>query len=232
MNNTSTSSKVLLALTSHAQLGNTGKSTGYYLSELSHPYSVLEQAGFNIDLVSPQGGKAPLDENSRDLTDPINRGFLERTNIVQQLDHTAKPQQVNAKNYAAILFIGGHGTMWDFHDNIELQRIAATIYQNGGIVAAVCHGPASLVNLKLSDGNYLIKGKKLTAFSNAEEEAVGLSQIVPFALESTLVEKGAFYTKAPLWQKHVVIDGRLLTGQNPASATALGEAIVHVLRSH
>lgn len=230
MKNNAAATKVLLALTSHAQLGNTGKSTGYYLSELSHPYTIFEQAGLKMDLVSPQRGKAPLDENSRDLTDPINREFLDRKNILQQLDNTAIPQQVNAKDYHGILFVGGHGAMWDFPNHAELQHIAATIYENGGIVAAVCHGPASLVNLKLSDGSYLINGKKLTGFSHAEEEAVGLSQIVPFPLESTLVDRGAFYTKAPLWQKHVVMDGRLLTGQNPASATALGEAIVHVLR--
>lgn len=142
---------------------------------------------------------------------------------------TLHPDQINPADYAAILYVGGHGPMWDTPDNQALQRIAAQIYESDGIVAAVCHGPCGIVNVKLSNGKYLIEGKEVTGFSNAEEEAVGLTKVMPFLLETRMKERGARYHAAANWQANVVVSERLVTGQNPASATPLGEAIAKLL---
>lgn len=219
--------KILIVVTSHSQLGNTGKPTGYYLPEVAHPALVLEKAGYQVDIASPQGGKAPMDERSRDLKDPINKKFLETSEA--KLNNTLALKDVDAKKYKAIIFAGGHGTMWDFADDKNLQKVATQIYEDGGVVSAVCHGPAALVNIKLSSGKYLVDGKKVTGFTNAEEEAVELTKVMPFLLESKLKERGATFNGAGLWQNNVVVDGRLVTGQNPASAGGVGEAVAKVL---
>ena len=135
-----------------------------------------------------------------------------------------------ARGYAAIFFAGGHGTMWDFPDDARLQRLTATIYEKGGVVGAVCHGPAALVNVKLSDGSYLVAGRTVAGFTNEEEEAVGLTKVVPFLLESRMIERGATITKAANFQAHSVADARVVTGQNPASATGVAEKIVGLLK--
>jgi putative intracellular protease/amidase len=223
--------KVLIVVTSHGLLGNTGKPTGYYLPEVSHPFFALEKAGFQVDIASPQGGKAPMDERSKDLTDPENKLFMERKDLVSKIENTIPLSKVKASNYQAILFAGGHGTMWDFADNDTIAKLSSSIYENGGIVAAVCHGPAALLNIKLSNGKYLIDGKNVAAFSNEEEAASGLTQTVPFLLETELTKKGASYTKAPLWQSHVQVSERLITGQNPASAKKVGTEIARLLKS-
>jgi putative intracellular protease/amidase len=147
----------------------------------------------------------------------------------QKLENTLRPDQVNPSDYAAILFAGGHGTMWDFPTDASLHSLARFIYEKGGIVAAVCHGPAALVRLKLANGHYLVEDKHIAPFTDEEETAVGLANVVPFLLASKLVEQGARHEKAELWQSMVVVDGRLITGQNPASATGVGEAIAEVL---
>jgi putative intracellular protease/amidase len=214
--------KILFVVTSHDKKGNTGQPTGYYLAEVSHPWEVLTSAGFEIDFVSPKGGKAPVD--GFNLNDTTNKKFWEDTTYRNKVEHTMKPSEVNSDNYVAILYAGGHGTMWDFADNAELASIAAKIYENNGVVSAVCHGPAGLVNIKLSNGDYLVKGKKVNAFTNEEETAVGLEKVVPFLLETKLIERGAKYEKSGLWQNHVAVDQRLVTGQNPASAKSVGEA--------
>jgi len=227
-----TNKKVLIAVTSHDTLGNTGRKTGYYLPEVSHPFFALLEHGFTIeqiDIVSPQGGKAPVDASSVDLTDPINKRFLDQAELVAKLDHTLRPADVRPSDYSAILFAGGHGVMWDFPDATNLQAIAVAIYEQEGVVAAVCHGPAALVNLQLSNGAYLVAGKTVAAFTDDEEAAAGLTNVVPFLLESTLVARGAKHQKAALWQENVAVDGRLITGQNPASAGAVGEALAHLL---
>ncbi|HEY1057038.1 MAG TPA: type 1 glutamine amidotransferase domain-containing protein, partial [Emticicia sp.] len=136
---------------------------------------------------------------------------------------------VKPNEYAAIFYAGGHGAMWDFADNKALADIAARIYENKGIVGAVCHGPAGLVNIQLSDGKYLVDGKRINAFTNEEETAVGLEKVVPFALETQLIERGAKFEKSGLWQSHVAVDSRVVTGQNPQSAKAVGEAILKEL---
>ncbi|MEX1114826.1 MAG: type 1 glutamine amidotransferase domain-containing protein [Akkermansiaceae bacterium] len=219
--------RILFVLTSHDQKGDTGKPTGFYLGEVTHPHHVLTAAGFAIDYVSPKGGKAPIDGN--DLSDPINKAFMENPANVKAIETTPRPEQVKADDYAAIFYAGGHGTMWDFADNAELARIGGAIYDRGGVVGAVCHGPAGLVNLKLADGSYLVAGKNVAAFTNEEERAVELEKIVPFLLQDKLIERGAKHQAAPKFEAKVVVDGRLVTGQNPASATGVGEEMAKLL---
>jgi putative intracellular protease/amidase len=220
--------KVLFVVTSHDKKGSTGQSTGYYLAEVAHPWDVLHNAGYEIDFVSPKGGKAPVD--GFNLEDSINKKFWDNTKYRNKIENTMKPSEVKANEYSAILYAGGHGTMWDFADNIELANIATSIYENKGIVSAVCHGPAGLVNIKLSNGKYLVDGKKINAFTNEEEIAVKLENVVPFMLETTLIERGAKFEKSGLWQKHVTIDQRVVTGQNPASAKGVGEETLNELK--
>ena len=219
------SNKALIVVTSHDRLGDTGKPTGYYLPEVSHPYYALRDAGLEVDIASPRGGEAPMDEGSRDLEDPQNARMLETDADRAKLEQTLALADVDPADYRAILFAGGHGTMWDFPGNAEVQRLASAIFEAGGVVAAVCHGPAALVDVILPSGEPLVSGKRVTGFSNAEEDAAELTEVMPFLLESRLIERGGRYEKAPLWQEKVVVDGRLVTGQNPASAAAVGRAI-------
>lgn len=216
--------KILFVVTSHDKKGDTGEATGYYLGEVSHPWEVLHQAGYEIDFVSPKGGKAPVD--GFDLTDAVNKKFWNDTKYRNKVENTMKPSEVNPNDYAAIFYAGGHGAMWDFADNQEIATLAAKIYENYGIVSAVCHGPAGLVNIQLSNGKYLVDGKKINAFTNEEEVAVKLEKVVPFALETKLIERGAKFEKSGLWQQHVTVDQRVVTGQNPQSAHGVGEAVL------
>lgn len=220
--------KVLFVVTSHGELGDTGRKTGYFLSEVTHPWSVLGEK-YDIDVVSPKGGRPPVD--GFDLNDPINRKFWDSPEWQDKMSATMTPDQVNPAAYKAIFYAGGHGAMWDFPNNEALASIAASIYEAGGIVAAVCHGPAGLLPIKLADGEYLVKGKKVTGFTNAEEEANGTAKIVPFLLQTALLNEGADFEAAAPWSDHVVVDGRLLTGQNPMSALSLGKAILKALGS-
>ena len=220
------SKKVLFVVTSHGELGNTGKPTGYYLSEVTHPWSVVSQS-FEIDVVSPKGGKPPVD--GLDLSDPVNKKYWDNSAWQKKMDNTLSPSQVNPAAYAAIYYAGGHGAMWDFPDNKGLAAIAETIYKNGGIVASVCHGPAGLVNLKREDGNFLLAGKNFDCFTNEEETLNGTQNIVPFMLQSVLQERGGNFEGGKPWSDTVVVDGRLVTGQNPMSALSLGKKLVEVL---
>jgi putative intracellular protease/amidase len=219
--------KILFVVTSHDRKGNTGLPTGYYLSEVSHAWRVLKDAGYEIDFVSPKGGEPPVD--GFDLTDPDNKAFWEDEYYHNKISHSYKPAQVKPEEYAAIYYAGGHGAVWDLPDNEEIAKIAARIYENNGIISAVCHGPAGIVNIKLSNGKYLIEGKKVNGFTNEEEAAVKLDQIVPFLLEDKLIQRGGVYEKSGPWQQHVVTDGRLVTGQNPQSAHAVGKSVLDLL---
>ncbi len=224
-----TTQKVLIVLTSHDTLGDTGKETGFYLPEVTHPLEAFNRAGLTVDFVSPKGGKAPM--LGVDLEDPLNKAFLDDATQVSRVENTLNPAQIDPAEYGAIFYAGGHGTMWDFADNQELAAIAAAIYEAGGIVGAVCHGPAALVNLKLSDGSYLVANKTVAAFTNEEEAAVGLTDIVPFLLEAKLIERGANFTKVANFQVCVVECDRLVTGQNPASAAGVGEKMVELIEN-
>ncbi len=224
------SKKILLVLTSHSEFGNTGKPTGYYLPEASVSAKVILDAGYEIDFVSPKGGAAPVvigDEN-----DPINKWFLNDSDIQHKVSHTLKPSEVDVTKYSAIYYIGGHGTVWDFKDNAELQEITRKIWESDGIVASVCHGPIGVINVKLSNGKYLIDGKKIASFSNAVEEAEGGIGIVPFLVAEELAAHGAILTHAPLWEPNVIADGKFITGQNPASAKGVSEELIALLQSN
>lgn len=217
-----TTPRVLFVLTSCETLGETGRQTGYFLSEVTHPARLLDEAGVEIEFASPAGGQPPVDPGSRDRDDADNRWFLTENRWLQAVADTRRPSELSADDFAAIFFAGGHGTMWDFPSDTSLAALTADIWTNGGVVAAVCHGPAALVNVRLGDGEWLVGGREVTSFTNQEEEAVDMSDVVPFLLESRLLERGARFTKAESFQEHVVVDGRLITGQNPASARGGG----------
>lgn len=220
--------KILIVVTSHDTKGRTGEKTGYYLSEVSHAWEVFVSAGFEVDFVSPKGGNPPVD--GFDLSDPINKKFWEDRKYHDKIANSLKPENVNPKDYQAIYYAGGHGAMWDLPNNSAIAKIAAEIYENKGVVAAVCHGPAGLVNIKLTDGKYLVDGKKVNGFSNEEEAIVTLTDVVPFLLEDQLKSRGGIFEKSAPWQTHVAVDQRLVTGQNPQSAKAVGEAVVKLIR--
>jgi putative intracellular protease/amidase len=220
------SKKVLIVLTSHDTLGDTGKETGFYLSEVSHPVAEFDLAGLTVEYVSPKGGEAPM--IGIDLNDPLNVAFLESPEKMVQVKNTLQPSQINPAEYDGIFYAGGHGTMWDFPSNPELDRIAATIYEQGGVVGSVCHGAAGLVNIKLADGTYLVTGKTVAAFTN-EEVAVELQDVVPFLLASMLIDRGAIHTKSPNFQANFQVSDRLVTGQNPASAHGVGAEMVKLI---
>lgn len=223
---TTSSQKILIVLTSHDDLGGVGK-TGFYLSEAAHPWHVFRRAGYQVDLVSPQGGEPPRD--GVDLSDPIQQAFLDDEEMSRKLARTRRPDDINPQDYAAILYAGGHGCMWDFPGDTGLAGLARDIYEAGGVVAAVCHGPAGLVNVTLTDGSYLVAGKEVSAFTNDEESAAGLTSVMPFLLQTALEERGAKHTGAANFQPHVSVADRLVTGQNPASATGVAEQVVAVL---
>lgn len=220
--------RVLFVLTSHDTLGDSGKETGYYLPEVTHPYEAFEQAGIEVEFVSPKGGKAPM--IGVDLQDFSNKAFLDDPAKVAKVENTLTPAAIDPSRYDAIFYAGGHGTMWDFPENQELGAIAAQIYEAGGVVGAVCHGPAGLVPVRLSTGEPLVAGKTVAGFTNSEEVAVGLSDVVPFLLADKLRELGATHTQAINFQAHVEVSDRLITGQNPASARGVGEQMVALMQ--
>lgn len=221
--------RVLFVVTNHDKLGSTGKPTGLWLPELTHPYYAIKSSDgprpVEITIASPKGGKAPIDPRSLDMKDPDNAKFMKDATTKAAIENTVRLSEVARKRFDAVFFVGGHGPMWDLPDDQVAQKIAGEVYDKGGVVAAVCHGPAALVNLKLKDGKYLVAGKKVTAFSNKEEDGEGYTKVVPFLLETKLKERGAKFSTAPPHKPNVVVDGRLITGQNPASARELGTKV-------
>ena len=220
--------KILFAVTSNGKKGDTGESTGYYLSEVAHPWNVLHRAGYDIDFISPKGGKPPVE--AVDLDDPLNAAFWNDEAGRGRVERSRRPDEIDSDDYAALFFAGGHGTMWDFPGNPELAKLILAFHGEDKVIAAVCHGPSALADVKLENGRYLVEGKRINAFTDDEERAVGMDKIVPFLLESRLIERGARFEKSGLWQPHVAVDGRLITGQNPQSATGVGEAMLRLLR--
>jgi putative intracellular protease/amidase len=220
--------RVLFAVTSHDRKGDTGQPTGFYLPEAAHPYAVLAAAGCDIDFVSPRGGRPPMDGVNRE--DPVSRAFLDDPAVIGKLANTPTPERLRPEDYAAIFFVGGHGAMWDFPDHPPLARLAERVHAAGGVVGAVCHGPAGLVNLRGADGEYLVKGRRIAAFTDDEERAVQLERVVPFLLATALQQRGAIHVAAPNWNANVVVDGRFVTGQNPASAEGVGQAMARLLK--
>jgi putative intracellular protease/amidase len=215
---------VLFVVTSCAAKGNTGIPTGYNLAEVTHPLEKLKAAGIAVEFASILGGNAPLD-GLEDMNDPVIARFWADKEFRHAIANTQRIDNVDPSRYSAIFFAGGHGTMWDFPDSAAVQKVIREIDAAGGIVAAVCHGPAALVNAKRADGSLLVAGKKVAAFTNAEEEEVQATHIVPFLLADRLKERGAFHQNTPNWSDNVVVDGSLITGQNPQSASSLGKAL-------
>ncbi|NUS67489.1 MAG: type 1 glutamine amidotransferase domain-containing protein [Ensifer adhaerens] len=213
---------VLFVLTSHGTKGEGGP-TGFYLGEVTHPLAVLEAAGIAVEFASIKGGEPPVD--GLDLNDGTNARYWDDEAFRAAIRTTARLDDIDPDRYAAIFFAGGHGAMWDMPQSSAVDRVTRSVFEAGGAVAAVCHGPAALVNVKLSDGRYLVAGRNVSAFTDSEERAVGLDKTVPFLLASTLVERGATHHPAADWTSKVVVDGRLITGQNPQSATGVGEAL-------
>lgn len=221
--------KVLFVVTSHEKMGNTSRKTGLHLGEVSHVYKPIHDAGYEVDIVSPKGGKTYM--YGTDMNDSLNTWFVRNSTAYYKLTHTLTPKEINPSDYAAVYYVGGHGAMWDLPDHTAIKNITKNIYENNGIVAAVCHGTSGLINIQLSDGVYLIQGKKLTSFTDNEERATKQDKVVPFLLESTLKKRGAIFHSTNNWQKNVVIDQQLVTGQNPASAYPMAQEIVHLLEN-
>lgn len=222
--------RILFVLTSHDRLGETGRPTGYFLSEVSHPHRVFTNRGYAVDFASVQGGEAPMDPVSLDRDDPVNAAFLDSP-VFASVGATPPVESVDANAYRAVFFPGGHGTMWDLPSDPDVARLAADIYAAQGIVGAVCHGPAALIDVVLPDGEHLIRGRSVTCFSNEEEAAVSLTDVVPFLLEDRLRERGATVLTAPDFEPQVVTWERLVTGQNPASARGVALAMVKLLET-
>jgi putative intracellular protease/amidase len=217
--------RIAIVLTSHEDLGSTGKKTGFYLPEAAHAWKVFRDAGYDVVFVSPKGGEAPLDPNGRDRQDAANAAFLDDPIVQHGVKHTFKADELRGSGLAAIFFAGGHGTMWDFRDDAKLAELARDVRAAGGVISAVCHGPAALVGLGV------VVDQPVTGFSNAEEDAVGLTKVVPFLLEDALVKEGGRYSKSDKpFDAHVVVGKNLVTGQNPASTKGVAEAVVKMLK--
>ncbi|KYG57724.1 type 1 glutamine amidotransferase domain-containing protein [Planococcus maritimus] len=217
--------KIAIIVTNHQALGNRGKKTGLWLRELTDFYHEVKDE-FEVDIISPKAEKVPIAPRSLPaaVINSRTRHYYLDKKIQRQLDQPLTPDQVKAADYAAIYFTGGHGTMWDFPDNKELQRMTANIYEKGGVVGAVCHGPSGLLNVRLSDGSPLLAGHLATGFSDLEEKLLGLYKDIPFSLQHEMKERGAHVQIAQLPLESCVIEsGRLITGQNPASAAGVGE---------
>jgi len=230
------SRKVVMIVTNYEQLGSTGKKTGYYLPEAAIPYLLFVERGFSVDVASPRGGKAPIDEYSLQQykTDATCSKFLSDQEIMKKFNQTMKITDViqQLKNYHAVVYVGGHGPMWDFVEDANIGKLAALAYEDNRIVASICHGAAAFVNATLSSGEPLIKGKKITCFSHKEEEQAGFAQVVPFSLEQRLREKGADVSVAEPKQPNVVkSNDRIVTAQNEVSARQWAQTIADVLKA-
>lgn len=223
--------KILFVVTSHDKLGDTDEKTGFWIEEFAAPYYVLADQGIQIDIASPLGGQPPVDPRSLDpsvATDATKR-FDKDTTLPEKLKHTLKLSEVDQKEYDAIFYPGGHGLLWDLVENKNSITLIASFYSNNKPVAFVCHAPAVLKNVKTKNGDFLVKGKKVTGFSNTEEEAIGLTKIVPVLLEDILKINGAIYSKLENWKPYAIEDGLLITGQNPASSVLVAEKLLEQL---
>jgi putative intracellular protease/amidase len=225
-------SKILVVLTNHDKLGASGLATGCWLSELTHFLEVIAGTGLKTDFMSPEGGEPPLDPSSLNFKDPVNSKWWHDGVFREKMAHTLTPEAIRPEQYAAIYYPGGHGPMWDLSKDLRVAAIARTIYERGGIVAAVCHGPAGLLPIRLSDNQPLLQGRTVTGFSNLEERLVRKAKYMPFLLENELRKQAGRYTRSFLpGMAHVEVDGRLITGQNPKSAGPVGLALIELLNS-
>jgi putative intracellular protease/amidase len=220
--------KILIVLTSHDQLGDTGKKTGFWLEEFAAPYYLFKDAGAEITLASPRGGQPPPDPKSgeKDSQTAATERFSADKEAQAALAHTKILRDIFADDYDALFYPGGHGPLWDLAENMDSIELIETMYAAGKPVAAVCHAPGVLRRARSWDGSPLVRGKSVTGFANSEEAAVGLTDIVPFLVEDELRNNGGNYSKAADWQSYLVQDGNLITGQNPASSEAVAKAVL------
>lgn len=223
--------KILMVLTSHDRLGDTGEKTGFWLEEFAAPYYVFEDAGADVVLASPQGGQPPLDPKSDapDSQTPATARFRADAAATRALATTHKLSDVACDEFDALFYPGGHGPLWDLSENLDSIGLIESMYAAGKPVAAVCHAPAVFRHTKSPHGTPLVKDKSVTGFSNSEEAAVGLTEVVPFLVEDMLKANGARYSKKDDWQRYAITDGNLVTGQNPASSADAALAVLALL---
>ncbi|MFK3819239.1 type 1 glutamine amidotransferase domain-containing protein [Pseudomonas sp. NPDC089407] len=227
------SKKMLVVLTNTAKYPTLKRATGLWLGEAVHFVEKVEQAGYAVDYVSPLGGYVPIDPHSLQMAPDLDWQWYDNKGFMTHLGNTLSPGQVKAEQYEVIYYTGGHGVMYDFAGNQPLQELARKIYENQGVVAAVCHGVVGLLNIKLSDNSLLLKDRQVTGFSNTEEKLAELDNVVPFLTENELGARGGNYSKHDdPWQPYVVADDRLITGQNPASTALLADKVLEKLKGH
>ncbi len=224
---------ILMVLTSHAQLGSTGKKTGFWLEEFAAPYYVFKDAGASMTLASPAGGQPPLDPKSdeADAQTDATRRFKSDAAAQSALASTKRLATVSGEEFDAVFYPGGHGPLWDLAEDADSIKLIETMSAAGKTVAAVCHAPAVFRHTMGNDDQPLVSGRHVTGFTNSEEDAAQLTDVVPFLVQDMLVENGGKYSKGPDWQPHVVTDGKLVTGQNPASSEAVAKAVITQLTS-
>ncbi|CAN5852020.1 type 1 glutamine amidotransferase domain-containing protein [soil metagenome] len=225
--------KVLMVLTSHDRLGDTGEKTGFWLEEFAAPYYVLRDAGADITLASPKGGQPPLDPKSyaKDAQTPATERFKADAEAQRALASTTPLAEIQAGDYDGVFFPGGHGPMWDLAESADARRLVEAFAANDRPIAAVCHAPAVFRRTVAASGEPLVSGRRVTGFTNSEEDGVGLSKVVPFLLEDMLKANGGLYEKGPDQAPYVVRDGNLVTGQNPASSGPAAREFLHLLKA-
>jgi putative intracellular protease/amidase len=223
--------RILMVLTSHDKLGDTGRKTGFWLEELAAPYYTFKDAGAEIILASPKGGQPPLDpkSNEPDFRTDLTRRFEADNDAEAQLASTLRLENVKAGDYDTVFYPGGHGPMWDLAEDKNSIKLIESFLAEGKPVALVCHAPGALRHVKNSNGKPLVEGKKVTGFTNSEEEAVGLTKVVPFLVEDELKKLGGIFSKTGDWQPYVLEDGLLITGQNPASSGPAAKVLLEKL---
>jgi putative intracellular protease/amidase len=224
---------ILMVLTSHDQLGNTGKKTGFWLEEFAAPYYVFKDAGATITLASPKGGQPPLDPKSDepDSQTDATRRFKGDPDAQKALANTVKLSSVSAADFDTVFYPGGHGPLWDLAEDKDSIKLIESMHKAGKLVTAVCHAPGIFRHTKAADGSPLVKGKKVTGFTNTEEAAVQLTDVVPFLVEDMLAKIGGIYSKGADWAPYVLADGNLITGQNPASSGPAAEQALAYLKA-
>ena len=225
--------KILMVLTSHSELGNTGKKTGFWIEEFAAPYYVFQDAGATITIASPKGGQPPIDPSSDtpENQTPATIRFKADKQLQNILSATQLLSTISADDYDAVFYPGGHGPLWDLTNDADSINLIEHFWNSKKPIVAVCHAPAVLLNANDEEDEPIVKGKKVTGFTNSEEEAVQLTEVVPFLLENELISKGGIYSKKENWASYVVIDDMLITGQNPASSEEAAKALIKVLKN-
>ena len=224
--------KILFVVTSHDKLGNTDEKTGLWIEEFATPYYYLTDLGIKVDIASPKGGLPPIDPKSTspDFQTEATKRYFSDTKTQKKFSKTQKLSKVNHKDYAAVFYPGGHGPLWDLSKDKNSIQLIESFFNNNKPIAFVCHAPAALQNVKNKKGQPLVKGKKVTGFTNGEEAAVGLTNVVPFLIEDMLKQNGAIYKKADDWSSYAISDGLLITGQNPQSSHLVAQKLVEQIQ--